>query len=101
MPFDVSRSEDASVIAVHGSATVREAGEFREALLSCIADGSSVTVDLTGAASIDAAFAQMLLSARLSSSRAGVQIVVEDPSGLVAAAFPTSDDRPAVIRMVE
>lgn len=80
-------------LIVERAATVREVADSHEVMLAALRDGAPLTVDLSGATVVDAAFAQLLFSAKRSFERAGMELTVVDPQGLVDGAFPASAGR--------
>jgi hypothetical protein len=61
--------------------------EVRAALLEALQQHLAVSLDLTGASAADAAFVQLLGSARSSFEAQSVCMEVEDPAGVLRSAF--------------
>jgi len=66
---------------------VRFVAEARSALLDALSEGLGASVDLSEATSVDAAFVQLVASATSSFSAAPQPLAVDDPAGLLGAAF--------------
>jgi len=86
-------SEGSHTLFVERAATVRKVSDSHAVMLAALREGRALTVDLSGATLVDAAFAQLLFSARRSFAEAGLELVVVDPEGLVDEAFPASAGR--------
>jgi len=67
---------------------VRTVSELHDALRSSLAESRAVRLDLSGASSMDAAFAQLITSARVSFEAAGTDLELIDPEGLLSRVFP-------------
>lgn len=88
MGVSVRRSGGAARIAITDSATVRTVSEVHGALCAALAESRSARLDLSGATSMDAAFAQLIVSARASFDSAGAALELIDPEGLFEHVFP-------------
>jgi len=78
---------DVVALSVEGAASVRGVREAHGLMLVALRDERPVAVDLGAASSVDAAFLQLLASARSAFAAAGVEFRVTDPAGLVVGAF--------------
>lgn len=94
MGVTVRRTSGAARIAITGAASVRDVSEVYAALLSALADSRNVRLDLSGASSMDAAVAQLIVSARTSFESAGRTMELIDPQGLNARVFPGVCEEP-------
>jgi hypothetical protein len=85
--ISVARKADAVSIRVVGAGSVRFVSEARAALLDALGDRLDASVELAEATSVDAAFVQLVASATSSFAAASQSLRVDDPSGLLGAAF--------------
>ena len=90
MGLDVARRDGIAWICVEGSASVRLVSEAHHALLESITHKTAATVDLTEATAADAAFLQLITSARSTFTDASLPFEVVDPTGVLDSAFPNS-----------
>ena len=88
MPADVERSASIHTVTVTDRAGVRVVAETRALLLEALEAGVAARVDLSGADSVDAAFAQLLTSADRTFRGASVPLEIVDPHDLLAGALP-------------
>jgi len=85
--ISVTREADALSIHVVGPASVRFVAEAHAALLEALDEQLATSVELAEATSVDAAFVQLVASATSSFAAASQSLRVDDPSGLLGAAF--------------
>lgn len=87
------RTSGAARIAVTESASVRTVSAVHDALRAALAESRAVRLDLSDASSMDAAFAQLIESARASFEAADTALELIDPEGLLARVFPGVGDQ--------
>ncbi len=87
MSVTTARQTTSITLKVEGPASVRVVAELLTGLQEALADGLDITVDLSEATSVDAAFYQLMVSARSSLPASGGSLVVIDPAGLLEGAF--------------
>lgn len=76
-----------TVVALSGDLTISRSEELRESLLAGFSAGTAVHVDCSAALSADVSFLQLIVAARASAVRRGVDLTVAaPPDGPVAAA---------------
>ena len=87
MTLSINRTDESLTVAVNGPGSIRFAAEAREALLSALAERRPTVVDLSEATGVDAAWVQLLASARESFAAESLAFDVVDPHNRVVEAF--------------
>lgn len=76
-----------TVVPLGGDLTISRSEELRETLLTAFSTEAAVHVDCSAALSADVSFLQLIVAARASAARRGVNLTVAaPPGGPVAAA---------------
>jgi len=90
MTLSINRTDEVFTVAVEGPGSIRFVAEAREALLSALAERQPAAVDLSEATGIDAAWVQLLASARASFAAESLAFDVVDPQDRILEAFAGS-----------
>lgn len=75
----MSASTGRTVVVLSGDLTISRSEELRESLLAAFSAGAAVHMDCSAALSADVSFLQLIVAARASAARRGVELTVAAP----------------------